>query len=163
VTASTVGSRLVPSSARAVLLGLVASALLAACATPTDPGGATTPSVDLPLDVSDVVVGVRWEPAPEWAAQVVQDAGMENRDTPFVLLHEDGTLEGSDGCNGIGGSWALVDGRLTLELGPSTLMACAGPAVPRLLASAPDLARDGEGLTFTLDDGTQARLVPAAP
>jgi hypothetical protein len=36
----------------------------------------------------------------------------------------DGTLEGQADCNTFGGSYTLVDGSLTIQLGPTTLMAC---------------------------------------
>lgn len=151
------------------------AALLAACATPAGPAASsptpstpvtptsppTSPTPDGALEADDVV-GVRWEPAPEWLTAAAADTGMGNPQTPFVQLQEDGTLEGSDGCNGTRGTWELTEGRLAIELGPSTRMACAGPAVPTLLASAREVARDGDALVLTLDDGSEGRLVPSA-
>lgn len=162
--------------ARPVALAVVATAVLTSCATPagpaeTAPAGTPTPSssetVAAPpvspgtLQPSDVV-GVRWHPAAEWLDETVTEDGMGNTRTPFVELLADGSVVGSDGCNGASGRWTLTDGHLAVELGPRTLIACAGPAVPSLLAKAQTVARDGDALILTLDDGSEGRLVPAA-
>ncbi len=165
-------SRRLARLAALAALASSASVALAACASPDRPGGvpaSPTPTEAAPapsaspggLEPSDVV-GVRWEPAPPWMDQTITEDGMANRVTPFIELHADGTLEGSDGCNGASGTWTLTAGHLVVELGPSTLMACAGPAVPTLLANASAVTRDGDALVLTLDDGSEGRLVPAA-
>lgn len=56
--------------------------------------------------------------------------------TPFLDILPDGTFTGSDGCNGTQGTWSLSGDRLTVEAGPSTLMACEGAPLPMYFATA---------------------------
>lgn len=45
---------------------------------------------------------------------------------PYLEFHADGTLSGSDGCNGVGGTYTIDEATQTapIERSPSTLMAC---------------------------------------
>lgn len=43
---------------------------------------------------------------------------------PQLELNEDGTLNGTDGCNRFSGSWELEDGVISFGEVASTLMAC---------------------------------------
>ncbi|SDP13475.1 META domain-containing protein [Microbacterium testaceum StLB037] len=45
---------------------------------------------------------------------------------PEFLTLEDGVLTGSDGCNGLNGSYSREGDTLTVRLGLSTLKACMG-------------------------------------
>lgn len=45
---------------------------------------------------------------------------------PESLFVGDGKLRGNDGCNGIGGSYSVQDGRVVVRMGLSTKMACPG-------------------------------------
>lgn len=42
----------------------------------------------------------------------------------YLTILEDGIVTGSDGCNGIGGTWALTDGVVEFSDMLTTLMAC---------------------------------------
>lgn len=44
---------------------------------------------------------------------------------PHLEFGEDGTFSGSDGCNGIGGEYFADQGAVRVQLGASTLKACA--------------------------------------
>jgi heat shock protein HslJ len=77
-----------------------------------------------------------------------------------LLMANDNTFAISGGCNTIGGTWLLEDGqKLTLNLGPSTLMACEESlmkqesAVNELLAQVNAYQFDGETLTLTTATG----------
>lgn len=45
---------------------------------------------------------------------------------PHLTFNEDGTYSGSDGCNGINGSFTSTGTTLTLDPGVSTLRGCLG-------------------------------------
>ncbi|MFF7683896.1 META domain-containing protein [Microbacterium sp. NPDC007973] len=45
---------------------------------------------------------------------------------PESLSLRDGKVSGNDGCNGIGGSYKMQDGRIVVTMGLSTKMACPG-------------------------------------
>lgn len=57
---------------------------------------------------------------------------------PWVELAADGTWQGSDGCNGGGGRWAIdVDGQLVISaLGATTDIGCDGAPLPDLMSTA---------------------------
>lgn len=87
----------------AVVFALIAPAALAAgCATHSDVGAA-------PMKEEDYVGAVFASTA---------------KGEPFLEFAEDGTYSGSDGCNGIGGTYEATDDELVLSPGFSTLMAC---------------------------------------
>jgi len=45
---------------------------------------------------------------------------------PFLKFADDGTYSGSDGCNGLRGTYEVGDDELVLNPGLSTLRACPG-------------------------------------
>jgi len=87
-----------PYRALSLVLALAASAALAACA----PGGA-----DAPLE--ERILG-------QW--------GDDGGSSPWLRFDADGTLTGSDGCNRMGGSWKVEDGRVQTPGVFSTKMWC---------------------------------------
>ncbi|HUN22990.1 MAG TPA: META domain-containing protein [Anaerolineales bacterium] len=77
-----------------------------------------------------------------------------------LLFADDNAFTITGGCNTIGGTWLLEDGqKLTMNLGPSTLMACEESlmnqetAVNELLAQVNAYQLDGETLTLTTATG----------
>ena len=48
-------------------------------------------------------------------------------DTDVTIIFQDGTVNGSNGCNLYGGAYETSGNTLTIILGPSTLMACPPP------------------------------------
>lgn len=70
---------------------------------------------------------------------------------PHLELMEDGTVDGSDGCNGISTTYTVDGNVVTLEPAASTLMACEG--VDDWLRGAATLEIDGdEAIVFNRDD-----------
>ncbi|PPG62706.1 hypothetical protein C5C69_03915 [Rathayibacter sp. AY1C7] len=94
-------------------------------------------------------------PSPEdlvgrWVTGVSYDAP----DVPFLLIAEDGTWTGSDGCNGAQGEWSIdQEGALTVSAGPSTLIACDGVALPMIFSEAAMASIDGGRLRLFDDEG----------
>lgn len=79
---------------------------------------------------------------------------------PHVVLDDDGTWEGSDGCNGTGGRWAVSEGRLLGLAGPTTLIGCPGAPVGTWMGGAAYATFDGAELVLVGADGTElGRLV----
>ena len=68
---------------------------------------------------------------------------------PFLEFHTDGTFSGSDGCNGVGGTYEIEPGAelIPLDRAPSTLIACPG---------IDDWLRAVEFVTVDADDYLQA-------
>jgi heat shock protein HslJ len=69
---------------------------------------------------------------------------------PFLTIVDDGTWRGSDGCNGVQGTWELpADGRLDVTAGPSTLIYCDGKPLPALFTDAASASVRSGKLTLT--------------
>lgn len=119
--------------------GVVAVALalgLSGCAEGSGVDAATAPS-------SDELVG-RW----------VTGLSYDSPQVPFLLIADDGTWTGSDGCNGAQGEWSIdTEGALTVEAGPSTLIACDAVDLPGIFASAAMASIDGGRLRLFDDEG----------
>ena len=65
-------------------------------------------------------------------------------DVAYLELGPDGALSGSDGCNGVGGSYRPDGDTATIRRGPSTLRAC--PGVDTWLRGAAKVRVDGDTL-----------------
>ncbi|PYG01959.1 hypothetical protein SAMN05216184_101424 [Georgenia satyanarayanai] len=75
---------------------------------------------------------------------------------PHVVLHDDGSWAGSDGCNGVWGDWALADaGWLLSTGGPSTAIGCDGAPVGSWVAGAALAGLDGDVLVLLDRDATE--------
>jgi heat shock protein HslJ len=123
---------------RLPLLFAAAAALLAtaACATPAaGPLSLETPDAAEPASV----VGT-------WS----QDAPGE----PHLAFTESGGVEGSDGCNGLGGTYTVDGDQVSVELGLSTMMACVG--VDTWLHNIASATFDGD--TMTVFDSSGAEI-----
>lgn len=113
-----------PTSRTVTRLALGAAALaltfpLAACDTgvdPRDPGSASpsesagSASASQDASASD--------PVGKWTSPEAGD--------PFLEFAEDGSLEGSDGCNAIATSWKAEDDEIVIDSFMTTQKACAG-------------------------------------
>jgi heat shock protein HslJ len=79
---------------------------------------------------------------------------------PHVTFGADGRWEGSDGCNGGGGRFAVGErGMLLTTAGPSTLIGCEGAPVPTWVAQATSAGVDRDWLLlFDLDGNEIGRL-----
>lgn len=80
---------------------------------------------------------------------------------PHVVLHEDGTWSGTDGCNGGGGAWALHENEWLLSTaGPSTAIGCEGAPVDWWVGGASLAGFDGDVLVLLDRDAAElGRLV----
>ena len=129
--------------ALALTLAVVVVAVLAGCATgagPSGPSESTAPSGSAPA-----------APTPEdLVGTWVVDATYDVRIQPFLTIVADGTWTGSDGCNGVQGTWELGSGgTLRTTSGPHTLIFCEGKDLPALFDNAKTVAVDGDTLTLT--------------
>lgn len=111
-------------------LAIAGALLLAGCATPGAGGG-------------DSETG--GSPVGMW--------GEDTKGSPYLEFLEDGTLSGSDGCNGIGGTYTDSDGTITVELGFSTLKACVG--VDTWLRDISTASVDGDALAVFDTEGSR--------
>ena len=100
----------------------------------------------------DVLAGGRWFPP---------DPPSGNPDGSWASFAEDGTWQGTDGCNGSGGIYTLDDGAVRATSGPSTLIGCDGVPVSSWVAQARALGLTSDGLLVLLDSaGTEiGRLI----
>lgn len=104
-------------------LGLAALALtlpLAACDTGVDPRNPSSPS---PAESSETASSPsedasKLDPVGKWSSPEKGD--------PFLEFAEDGSLEGSDGCNAIVTTWKAEGDEITIDSFMSTQKACAG-------------------------------------
>jgi len=94
-------------------------------------------------------------PAPEeLVGRWVTGVAYESPDVPFLLIADDGTWTGSDGCNGVQGEWSIDgEGGLSVDAGPSTMIACDGVALPTIFSEASIAAIDGGRLRLFDDAG----------
>ncbi len=109
-------------------LGASALLLLAtACAgSPDETAEATDPPTTAPARPTPPPSG---DPAPEPAPLdelILGTWTSADPGDPFLEFHPDGTFSGSDGCNGVGGGYAVEPGAelIPLDRAPSTLRAC---------------------------------------
>jgi heat shock protein HslJ len=94
-------------------------------------------------------------PSPEdLVGRWVTGASYGAPNVPFLLIVDDGTWTGSDGCNGAQGEWSLDgEGALSVSAGPSTLIACDGVALPRIFSESATASIDGGRLRLFDDEG----------
>lgn len=93
----------------ALLAGSVAM-FVTACAPASGPG-ATPTSSDEPVDIATEIVGM-------WGSDATGE--------PHLEFADDGTVTGSDGCNGISTTYTVDGERAEIEKFASTLKACPG-------------------------------------
>ena len=140
---------------------VLAVALLAGCATGAGRYGSGPPSSAPAGPAPEDLVGT-------WVVDMTYDVHTQ----PFLTIAADGTWTGSDGCNGVQGTWELgTGGALTTTAGPHTLIYCDGKDLPALFDDATTVAVDGDTLTLmdaagevtaTLIAGREQLLKPQA-
>ncbi|MWV50165.1 META domain-containing protein [Rathayibacter sp. VKM Ac-2803] len=94
-------------------------------------------------------------PAPEdLVGRWVTGVSYDSPEVPFLLIADDGTWTGSDGCNGAQGEWSIDgEGALSVEAGMSTQIACDGVALPTIFSSSAMASIDGGRLRLFDDAG----------
>lgn len=129
----------------AALIGLVAAAVLgvslAACASETGPNSEAQNTPDAGSEATmenleDAVLGT-------WSS--------DENGKPFLQFKPEGELNGSDGCNGLGGEYSIEDDVVSIKRGASTLMAC--PGVDDWLRKVSSVAVDGDTMIVMNDAG----------
>ena len=105
-----------------------------------------------PAPISEAIRG-EWLPA-EIPGFDLSAAGPQ-RDPATVSFEADGTWTGSDGCNGLGGSYTVgEDGSFSAESGPSTLIACDNVPNAEVLVTAKKVELT-DGKLYFYDAGGQ--------
>lgn len=127
------------------LLALAATAgialIVTACAPGAGPASAptsTASSSDGPIDLATDIIG-------EW--------GTDATGEPHLAFTDDGTVTGSDGCNGISSTYTVADDRVELAAFASTMKACQG--VDDWLRGVRAVQIDGGSLVVLDATGTQ--------
>jgi len=124
---------------RAAIVVAAAALLLTACAPAVGPAGAPTSTAS---------------PEPD----VVGTWGSDAKGEPFLEFTAEGKVTGTDGCNGIGSTYTVVDD--TVEIAPyySTLKACQG--VDTWLRGLSKVQVDGDTLIVQDKDGAKIGELP---
>ncbi|SMX69708.1 Heat shock protein HslJ [Brevibacterium linens ATCC 9172] len=102
-------------------LGLAALALtlpLAACDTGVDPRNPDSSPTESSETASPGEEASDLDPVGKWTSPEAGD--------PFLEFAEDGSLEGSDGCNAIVTSWKVEGDEIAIDSFMTTQKACAG-------------------------------------
>ena len=103
-------------------LGIAAIALtlpLAACDSGVDPRNPETPSPsESSVSASPSEDAGELDPTGKWTSPEKGD--------PFLEFADDGSLNGSDGCNAIVTTWEVKDDEIVIDSFMSTQKACAG-------------------------------------
>lgn len=84
--------------------------------------------------------------------------------SPYLDVQKDGSFTSSDGCNTVSGTWSIDGEKLSVEAGPSTLIACDGAPLPTYFATAATAHLSDGALELRDDDGAVlVALVAGAP
>jgi heat shock protein HslJ len=77
-------------------------------------------------------------------------------DDPVLVLRADGTWTGSDGCNGLQGTYSIGQrGEFTATAGPQRLAGCDNVPHTAVLKDAERITMDGDSLKFFGGDGLE--------
>jgi hypothetical protein len=115
---------------------------------------ATTPAVSSarPLAVSEHLAGT-WRPLTMDGFNGLKTARPDN---PTLTFNSDGTWTGSDGCNGISGTFTIGQrGEFTGTVGNQRLIECANVPHTAVLQAARRIAADQATLKFYAADGRE--------
>ena len=102
-------------------------------------------------------------PAPEsedFGAKVLGSWGSESAQQPYLEFHEDGTVTGTDGCNGIHSTYTVTDEGIDIAQSVSTLRACEG--VDDWLRGVRSVIPEGDSLTAFDSAGAELGTLPRA-
>lgn len=85
--------------------------------------------------------------------QLIGDWVSDEAGDPHLEFSDDGTVSGSDGCNGIGGEFSVENEVVSVKLGASTLKACQG--VDDWLRGVTTVAVDGDTMQVMNENGDE--------
>lgn len=124
---------------------------------PTQPpvagSGAAAPTATVQAAPSAQAVAGTWRP--------VQMAGLttlqaQRPDDPVLVFHADGTWTGSDGCNGLHGTYTIGQrGEFTATVGPQRLIGCDNVPHSGILQAARRITLDPDALHLYGADGQE--------
>lgn len=72
---------------------------------------------------------------------------------PYLKFVEDGTVTGSDGCNGLSSTWTVRDDRILVDVAVSTKKACRG--VDYWVGGVREVALEGDTLRVMNSQGEE--------
>lgn len=137
-------TRIRPKSSRSQLMGALSGvflmALLTSCA--ANAGSDDTSSEEIteaPMSSTEEQVLGNW---------LSDEAG-----DPHLEFADDGTVSGSDGCNGLAGDYVVEEDQVSVKLGASTLKACQG--VDDWLRGVKTVTVDGDTMQVMNADGDE--------
>ncbi|TCC10455.1 META domain-containing protein [Kribbella soli] len=124
---------------------------------PTQPqvasGQASASAVPTPQVVSAQTVAGTWRPVQMVGAKTLQAA---RPDDPVLVFKADGTWTGSDGCNGLQGTYSIGQrGAFSATSGPQHLVGCENVPHTGVLHAAKRIAISADTLQFFGADGRQ--------
>jgi heat shock protein HslJ len=102
-------------------LGIAAAALtlpLAACDTGVDPRDPNSPPASEASESASASGDAAVDPVGRWTSPEAGD--------PYLEFLDDGSLEGSDGCNVIATTWEVEDDEIVIDSFMTTQKACSG-------------------------------------
>ena len=102
-------------------LGIAAVALtlpLAACDTGVDPRDPSSSSPSEASESPSAEGDASVDPIGKWTSPEAGD--------PYLEFHDDGSLEGSDGCNAIATTWEVEGDQIVIDSFMTTQKACSG-------------------------------------
>ena len=103
--------------------------------------GTTTAAVET-VPLHDQMVGT-------WQLEGIDTNAATYRDRPVVRFDDDGTWSGSDGCNGLTGTWRVSDdGTFVADSGFQSLVGCHNVDYAAILNAAARVEIDGDRLIF---------------
>lgn len=112
---------------------------------------AATPAAKVQL--SPQTVAGTWRPVEMDGLKTLKAARPED---PVLVLVPDGTWTGSDGCNGLQGTYTIGQrGEFTATVGPQHMVGCQNVPHTGVLKTAKRVALDADTLRFFAPDGRQ--------
>jgi heat shock protein HslJ len=149
-----------------VISGAAAVAVAAVAVVGFSLGGQNTP-VQLPVAGGETPAATTSVQAPPSAESVsgtwrpMQMAGLttlkaQRPDDPLIEFKPDGTWTGSDGCNGLSGTYTIGQrGEFTAKAGPQRLVGCDNVPHTAVLQGAKRITLDADTLKFFGGDGRE--------
>ncbi|MFG1620655.1 META domain-containing protein [Kribbella sp. NPDC049227] len=112
-----------------------------------------TPSAKVQSQLSPQSVAGTWRPVEMDGLKTLKAARPED---PVLVLLPDGTWNGSDGCNGLQGTYTIGQrGEFTATVGPQRMVGCENVPHTGVLKTARRVALDADTLRFFAADGRQ--------
>ncbi|SJN16424.1 hypothetical protein FM104_00885 [Microbacterium esteraromaticum] len=109
---------------------------------------------ELGADIQTIVASPTDDPVGQW--------GEVGERSAFLTVLDDGTVAGSDGCNGMSGAWSVSDGRVVFSDMITSLMMCSG-LESELQGSVVAAVASGDTLYVLDENGGLSGVLSRAP